>query len=59
MVKMETRHPVGKSFGNEFPATVKSLCSYGGLKSQDLEKVRSTLWCSNIVQFVCREIALI
>ena len=31
MVKMETRHAVEGSFGSE------QLCSYGGLKSQDVE----------------------
>jgi len=34
-VKIETIHPVEGSVGNEFP----SMRSYGGLKSEDVEKI--------------------
>jgi len=38
-VKMKTKHPVEELFGNEFSSICLSLRSYGGLKSQDVEKL--------------------
>jgi len=35
---METRRSLEGSFGNEFPIDLQPLRSYGGLKSQDLER---------------------
>ena len=36
---METRLPVEESFSNKFPSIYNHIRGYGGLKSQDIEKI--------------------